>query len=76
MGSREPSSWAPLSQHDLMALRERYRGYKLKELLTLYREMHGMCVLPEEIAIPAKPWVMQTMMQVYRELYRRYPKGR
>jgi hypothetical protein len=69
-------SWVPMTEAKLLDLRASMSKLRLSEIEETFRQMHGLATVPKGISSIPRPWVMQTMMQAYREMLRRRPKGR
>jgi hypothetical protein len=72
--SREPNVRTPLSRKELMALRAEMKQQQISKLRETYRTMWEMSKMFGDA--PRRPWVIQTLVQAWQEIYQRYPKGR
>ena len=75
MGSnREPNSQTPLNRKELQDLRAEMEKHPVSKVRETYRTMWEMSKMFGDA--PRRPWVIQTLVQAWQEIYQRYPKGR
>jgi hypothetical protein len=74
LGSREPDATTPLNRTELQALRAEMEKEPAAKVRETYRTMWEMSKMFGEA--PPKPWVILTLVRVWQELNRRYPRGR
>jgi len=72
--SREPGAPTPLSRKELMALRAEMKQQQISKVRETYRSMWEMSKMFGDA--PPRPRVIQTLVQAWQELHRRYPRGR
>jgi hypothetical protein len=72
--SRKPDARTPLDRAELRALRAEMEKQPASKVRETYRTTWEMCKLFGDA--PPRPWVIQTLVQAWQELNRRYPKGR
>jgi hypothetical protein len=72
--SREPDARTPLNRKELQALRAEMKQQQISKVRETYRTMWEMSKMFGDA--PPRPWVIQTLVQAWQEINRRYPKGR
>jgi len=75
--SRKPDAWTPLNKAELADLRRQIKRKTTEELRHNFRITVEMCKLPYGMhgGLP-RPFLIQELVQIWRELYRRMPKSR
>jgi hypothetical protein len=71
---RDADARTPLSRTELRALRAEMETQPAAKVRETYRTMWDMSKMFGDA--PPRPWVIQTLVQAWQELHRRYPKGR
>ena len=71
---RQPKSHTPLDKMDLLAIQAEMRQKTIDQLCREYESVLELAKFYGRQ--PCKQWVIQTLVQVWRELHRRTAKGR
>jgi hypothetical protein len=75
--SQKPTSWTPFNENELRVQRAALEMRGDGELREEYTKLLDQCALHgDNKQYPPKPYAMQTLIQIWRVLYRRTPKGR
>jgi len=71
---RTPNAYTPLTIEELHSLQVEIRKKSMEQLCREYEQVLGMAKLYGRT--PCQPFVIQTLVQIWRELDRRTAKGR
>jgi len=72
--SRKPDALTPFSASELRGIHQEFEAAPLDHVVKVYEDMWAQCKLFGRT--PPRPWVIQTLIQAWRVLDKRTPKGR